>query len=75
MPAFLRLTECYDGSCPAVDLNLETGNFKVTGYKLAAEHKVGLPDTEDSVELPPQVITALINRLLQQGLRSLPQVP
>jgi len=71
MPTFLPLTHvCYDGSCPAVDLCLETGEFWVTGYKVADEHKQGIPDTEDKVRVPAPVIVAMIERLIQQAVQS-----
>jgi hypothetical protein len=71
MLTFLRLTrECYDGSCPAVDLCMETGEFWVTGYKVDQEHKQCIPETEDQVRVPQQVIFAMISQLLQRAAQT-----
>lgn len=55
-----RLAECYDGNCPAVDLDTETGDFWVTGYVLAPRDKVGVPATEDRVVVPREVLIAAV---------------
>lgn len=70
MPTILRLTTCYDGKCPAVDLYLESGSFRVTGTKVPAEDKQGLPDAEDQVDVPAEVMLSMVTKLLQIAVQA-----
>lgn len=63
MREFVRLTNCSDGNCPSVDQWTDTGDFRVQGYKVAAEDKPGIPANEDVVTVPEETVLQLLAQL------------
>lgn len=70
MRQYVRLTECSGGSCPAFDEWTDTGEFRVTGYKVAPEDKLGIPDTEDVVTVPRETAYQFMAALLARPQRA-----
>ncbi|HEX4100508.1 MAG TPA: hypothetical protein VHY21_08195 [Pseudonocardiaceae bacterium] len=60
-------SSCEDGNCPGIDQWTDTGDFRVQGYRVAAQDKpAGLPAEEDVVMIPRDVLLALIAQLGQR---------
>lgn len=56
MATFVRLAGCYDGNCPAFDLQVEPLGFRVTGDKVGE-------DGEGQVDIPPEVVAVVVAEL------------
>lgn len=64
MRNMIKLAGCEDGNCPGIDQWTDTQDFRVQGYRVAAEDKpAGLPADEDVVMIPREVLLALIAQL------------
>jgi hypothetical protein len=66
MRDYVRLTNCSDGNCPGFDQWLDTGDFRVTGYKVAPEDKTDAATTEDVVTVPRNVVLQLVAQMQQR---------
>lgn len=66
MRQFVRLTNCSGGNCPGFDQWADTHEFRVTGYRVAAEDKQGIPRNEDVVTVPQETVYQLRALLLAQ---------
>lgn len=63
----ITLANCEDGNCPGIDQWIDTQDFRVQGYRVAAEDKpAGLPAGEDVVMIPRDVLLALVAQLQQR---------
>lgn len=68
MRKMITLAGCSDGNCPQFTQWPDTKDFGVRGYRVVAEDKVGIPDTEDMVMIPYQVMLRLLAQLLPRLL-------
>lgn len=68
MREMITLAGCSDGNCPQVKQWPDTKDFGVQGYRVTEEDKAGIPDTEDMVMIPYQVMLRLLAQLLPQLL-------
>jgi hypothetical protein len=61
----LRATSsnCDDGECPNIQQHGTTGPFRIQGYAVKDRSGLTLPDGEDVVEIPADVMANLIAQL------------
>lgn len=61
----LRATSpnCEDGTCPNIKQHGATGAFRIQGYKVLDRTALNLPDGEDVVEIPADVMAYLLLQL------------
>lgn len=65
MREFVQLTNCEDGNCPGFGQWADTGDFSVCGYRVAqADKPADLPEEEDILMVPRDVMPALLAQLL-----------
>lgn len=61
----LRATSpgCEDGTCPNIKQDGTTGAYRIQGYRVADRTGLNLPDGEDVVEIPADVMAHLLAQL------------